>query len=95
MTSTLQNILIVVGIILTAGVGWYMYSENSRMSLDVRSAGEVQAEIQSFIQTQNTLRRIDIDTSILNDSNFQSLEVITDPVLPQSRGRENPFESAL
>ena len=95
MAKTLQNILIFVGIILIAGVGWYMYTENQRMNLDVESAGLIRAEIQGFIQTQNTLRRIDIDTTVLDEPLFQSLETITEPVEPQPRGRDNPFVSEI
>ena len=87
----MQNILVLVGILLVAGVGWYMYQENQRMSLDTTPTGSLQAEIQDFIQTQNTLRGVHIDTELLSDPAFQTLDTVTGPVPEVERGRDNPF----
>ena len=91
MSSAMQNILVLIGLILVAVVGWYMYQENQRMTLDASPAQSVQAEIQNFISTQNTLRNIDIDTSILSDPAFQVLDTVTGPIPTESTGRDNPF----
>ena len=91
MSDALQNIVVLIGIILVAGVGWYMYSENQRMTLDTTPAAQLELEIQDFIQKQNTLRSISIDTSILSNPAFQALETVSDPVSSQPSGRPNPF----
>lgn len=95
MGKIIENIIIVLGIILVAGVGWYMFTENQRMALDVESANIIQAEIQGFIQTQNTLRTINIDTTILSTERFINLQTITEAIDPQPRGRSNPFVSEI
>lgn len=94
MSDSLQNILILLGVLLVAGVGWYMYSEGQRVALDIESEGNLQAEIQSFIQTQQTLRRIELDAAILDDPAFTSLQTVTNPVPIQGSGRANPFAPA-
>ena len=94
MSNALQNILILVGLIMVAFVGWYMYTENERTSLDITDGTNLQADIQSFIQLQSTLRGITIDTSILQDERFHSLESVTGPVPDLESGRDNPFVPA-
>jgi|AntRauTorckE6833_2_1112554.scaffolds.fasta_scaffold02323_10 hypothetical protein len=91
MSNIIQNVIVVLGLGLIGVVGWYMYTENGRLTLDTSSSVELEGEIQAFIQKQNTLRQINIDTTILNDQNFARLETVTQPVPAQERGRENPF----
>ena len=94
MSDALQNILILVGLVLIVFVGWYMYNENQRTALDTGEGSNLQADIQSFIQLQTTLRGISIDTSLLEDPRFQSLESVTGPVPTLDSGRDNPFVPA-
>ena len=87
----MQNILVLVGILLVGAVGWYMYQENQRMSLDTAPSGSLQADIQDFIQTQSVLRRVNLETEILSQPTFQNLDTVTGPVPQQGTGRSNPF----
>lgn len=91
MSNVIQNLLVVLGLALIGVVGWYIYTENERMTLDTTSAEQLEVEIQEFIQKQNTLRQITIDTSILDNPNFGQLQTVTQPVPSQERGRNNPF----
>lgn len=91
MGNVIQNLIVVLGLALIGVVGWYVYNENDSRVLNTTSADQLEQEIQEFIQKQNTLRQIDIDTSILSDSNFARLETVTQPVPSQERGRSNPF----
>lgn len=94
MSDALQNILILVGLVLIAFVGWYMYNENQRTALNAGEGTDLQADIQSFLQLQTTLRSISIDTSLLDDPRFQSLDSVTGPVPALDSGRDNPFVPA-
>lgn len=91
MGNTIQNLIVVLGLALIGVVGWYIYTENGRLTLDTSTGGQLEEEIQEFIQKQNTLRQIDLDTSILSNENFAQLQTVTQPVPSQERGRSNPF----
>lgn len=91
MGNIIQNLIVVLGLALIGVVGWYIYSSNGSFTLDTSSSDELELEIQEFIQKQNTLQQIDLDTSILSNQNFRQLETVTSPVPAQERGRSNPF----
>jgi hypothetical protein len=94
MGNVLQNIVVVVGFGLLAVLGWYLYAENDRLKLNTSTSDQLEREVQAFIQKQNTLQNINLDTSILQNGDFRSLEAVTQPVPSQPRGRTNPFVPA-
>ena len=94
MSESLRNILILLGIILIGGLGWFMFDQNRQMELKMTGGDgvNIQVETQRFIQQQNALRQISVTTELSNDSNFQSLFSISTPVPSFPTGRANPFE---
>ncbi len=91
MGSIIQNIIIIIGLIAVIALGVIMYTENNSNQLNISSSSSLQDEITEFIQKQEALDRIVIDTSILQDSNFRSREEVVGPPPELEIGRENPF----
>ncbi len=91
MTQTLQNLLIILGILIVGALGWYMYSETSQRALDINGSSSVQANIQTYRQQQATLRALSLDVEILSQPEFRALRSVTEPVPQLPQGRANPF----
>ncbi len=95
MSQTLQNLLILLAILVVGGLGWYMYSQQSQQTLMLNGASSIQADIQLYRQQQNTLQRLQLDTSLLSEANFRSLQSVTEPVPQFPLGRSNPFNPSF
>lgn len=91
MANLIQNIVVLLGLVALGVLGWYIYNSNGSFTLETSGADQLEREIQEFIQKQNTLQNITIDTSILTNSTFRNLEAVSSPVPTQERGRSNPF----
>lgn len=91
MGAIIQNIIIIIGLIAVIVLGYVMYTENNRNQLNFTSTSALQDEVIEFIQKQQELDSIVIDTSILQDSNFRSLQEVVGPPPQLEVGRDNPF----
>lgn len=93
MSSTLQNLVAVLGILIIGGIGYYLYIQNANIALDTISAtsNEASREASEFLSRLNELKSMNLDDSLFNDSRFRSLSIFEIPVVPVSVGRENPF----
>jgi hypothetical protein len=93
MSSTLQNLIAVLGILIIGGIGYYLYIQNANIALDTVSAtsNEASREAAEFLSGLNELRAMNLDDSLFNDSRFRSLSIFELPVTPVPVGRENPF----
>ncbi len=94
MSSTLQNLVITLGLVIVAGLGYYLYVQNSNGTLSL-SSGELStqasAESAEFLQKLNKLKEVNLDGSIFSDPKFQSLVDNSQPVIEENVGRPNPF----
>jgi hypothetical protein len=92
MSSSLQNILMILGIVVIAALGYYMYSQNSASTLN-NSGIDAQAAVgaENFIRRLEELKTISFDGVIFTDDRFESLVDGTKVVIPVTVGRENPF----
>lgn len=96
MSSTLQNILVLLGVVLIAGLGYYLFAQNS--DLDTSGANnravtsQATVETEAFLRRLNELKGIELDGSILNDSRFTSLIDFSTEVQSMPVGRGNPFQ---
>lgn len=93
MSSTLQNLIAVLGIILVGGVGYYLYVQNSSLSsTTVTATNEASVQAAQFLSRLNELKTLNLDDSIFNDPRFRSLVDVREDVSPVPVGRQNPFE---
>lgn len=92
MTQKLQNILVILGIVAVAGIGYYLFIENGDISLKNNLVdNQAAAETTQFLRKLNELKLIKLDGTIFSDHRFASLVDSTQPVLPVAQGRKNPF----
>lgn len=94
MSSLIQNIIILGGIIVILGLGYYLYTQNSE--LDGGGNANIDAQIATdnadFLRRLQELRAIDLSGDIFNDPRFLSLVNFSAPVITEPVGRVNPFE---
>lgn len=92
MSSTIQNIIMLLGIILIAALGYYLYTQNDTASLQNGQVNnQAAAETSQFLIRLNELKLIKLEADIFNDPKFHSLVDSSRIVFPVPLGRTNPF----
>lgn len=94
MSSRIQNLLIICGLIAVAALGYYLYTQQQASALLVESnliSSEAAAESAALLRRLNEIKEIELDTSVLTDPRFRLLTNNQTPILPTSIGRPNPF----
>ena len=86
-------ILFIVLLFLIAGVWWYKSGRGQAALPSAQELGAIDQSFKELITLVETIQRITLDTSILQDVRFSSLERIpfSAEVLPEESGRLNPF----
>ena len=92
MSSFIQNTIILGGVLVLLGLGYYMYTQDSGVETTDVSA-QVAAESAAFLNRLNELKAIELDGSIFSDPRFISLVNYATPVLSEPIGNSNPFEA--
>lgn len=85
-------IVLVILLFLIATVWWYRERETAALP-SIQELGAIDQHFQELITLVETIQRITLDTSILQDARFSSLERIpfTASSTPEESGRINPF----
>lgn len=94
MSRIVQNCMILLGFLLLAAAGYYLYLQQGDMLLELANTelnAQLEQETQAFIARQAELTSISLDLSLFADSRFQSLRSFATPVPALPEGRENPF----
>lgn len=94
MSSRIQNLLIILGLIAVAALGYYLYTQQQASELLVESSlisSEAAAESAELLRRLNEVKQIELDTSVLSDPRFLLLTNNETPVIPDNIGRPNPF----
>ncbi len=92
MTTKLQNLFIFLGIIILAGLGYYLVVLNTDSKLNNDTVNnKVALETSEFLQKLISLQEIKLDGGIFEDARFVTLVDNSEPVIPPPKGRANPF----
>ena len=95
MSSTIRNIMLLVGVIAVAGVIYYTFfsgDEEEALTNDGISGKEqVQLETETLLARIQDLSQIKIDQSLFSDPRFMSLTNWRVELPEESSGRTNPF----
>ncbi len=98
MSQTLKNALALALLAGVALLGYLMFVQRDANSLILGQDGPVSDQLlvqaSSFIGKRMVIEAFTIDTSILVDSRFTSLNTFTAPVPEQSVGKISLFEPA-
>lgn len=91
MMSLLKNLFVIIGLLLVAGLGFYLYStgEIGPQANDIDFT--LEAESAELVRRLNEVSRITIDSSVFSDPRFISLRSFASPVEQYPVGRSNPF----
>lgn len=92
MGKIIQNTIIVVGFLLLAAVGYYLYIQNENSLLvSTEIDPELEAKTATFLARQRELQTLSVETGLFRDPRFTTLRSFTTPVPPLPQGRANPF----
>ncbi len=94
----MKNIIVIVGVVIVAAAGIYLFTQRQATQLVLTSDGGVSEEMltntQLFIERSAILGSLEIDVEVLDDPRLTSLRSYTTPVPERPVGRTNPFEPA-
>jgi hypothetical protein len=96
MTNILQNVLIIIGFVIVALLGVYLYLEQTNQSLSISAfqAGPtiIDVESQEFLARLQLMQSINLDhQQVFNNTHFMALVQYSRPVIDLPVGRDNPF----
>lgn len=94
MTSLIKNGLTLGGLLLLAGLGYYMFVLQDDSNVELAGEADLnEARIASeqFLRELNAIQNFDLGDDLFTDPRFRSFVDFTTPVPEQPVGRENPF----
>lgn len=94
MMSLVKNLFVILGLVLIAGLGYYIYTSNGSLGLQTDDTDlSIEAESTDLIRKIDSIKRISIDRRLFSDPRFTNLRSFATPVPVYPIGRDNPFES--
>ena len=98
MNKSLTNIIVLIGIMVTAVAGYFLFAQDSAMLLSSSTSDKQLQQLltssQLFVERSRTLSSINMDTSVFDDPVFNSLKSFSPPPSEFQVGRANPFAPA-
>ena len=98
MNKSLTNIIVLVGIAVTAIAGYLLFSQNSEVIVSSGPSDQQLQQIlqssQLFVMRSRELAQIDMDTELFEDPVFTALKSYSPPPEEFPVGRANPFAPA-
>lgn len=94
MSGFLKNATVIIGLIVIAGLGYYLFlmQQDENVTLESQNTvGEARLASARFIRELNAIQSLEISTNLFSDPRFRSLVDFSRPVLPLPVGRDNPF----
>ena len=94
MKSILKTFFIVLALVVTAGLGYYLfvYQTSLENTSNATFNNDVATKAARFLKKLNELKEIELNSDILSDGRFSSLTTFTAPVQQEQIGRTNPFD---
>lgn len=95
MSSKLQNIFALLGIVVLAVLGYYLFIQDAELSLQNTSVNnQVAVETSEFLGKLSEIKAITLEGAIFKDSRFNTLLDSSQTVVPVPVGRTNPFTAS-
>lgn len=90
--SKAATILIIVLFLSAVGFVWaYWGSDDAAPVSSGLASSSGGKEGEEFLRALNILRKITFDQTVLDDSLFERLQDFTKPLVPEEKGKFNPF----
>ncbi len=93
MSSLIQNIIIVGGILALMGFGYFLYMQSANSGSNSDVSIQVAAESANFLRRLNELKSVELNGNIFSDPRFISLVNYSIPVRAEMVGNPNPFST--
>lgn len=91
--TALKNLFVIIGLLLVAGLGYYLYTTNGSLSLQTSDENfNLEAESAELIRKIDSIKNIQIDRDLFSDPRFTNLQSFETPVPTYPVGRNNPFQ---
>ncbi len=97
-SNSLKNVTTILVLLTAAFLGYYLFAQKDQADLALEGGGtvaELFAQVQKYIERNQQLQRITLNTEMLSDERFRSLVGYPTEVPEQPIGRENPFDEAV
>lgn len=92
MGKVIQNGIILIGFLLIAAVGYYLYLQNDSILLgNTEIDPTLELRAANFIARQQELQQLVVSRELFSDPRFTSLRSFSTPVPTAAQGRNNPF----
>lgn len=93
MSSLVKNIVAIIGLVVLAALGYYLFLAEDKAALDDTAdmVGQGELETQEFLRRLDSLQRISLPTDIFSDPRFISLMDFGSTPEEVPYGRETPF----
>jgi len=101
MGKIITNLVIILGFITVAFVGYYIFVQQNGTVLEFSSNEQTMQNMlnntQVFISRRQALDKVELTSalSFFDDERFRSLRSFSTPIEDRPVGRENPFETAI
>jgi hypothetical protein len=92
MSSHIQNLLMILGIVVITALGYYLYIQSNSVSLeDGAKRDQVALESATILKNLNDIKTVSLEGTLFSNNRFTNLVDFTEPIKPQPVGRANPF----
>ncbi len=94
-SNSLKNVTTILVLLTAAFLGYYLFVQKDQTDLALEggdTVAELFAQVQKYIERNQQLQRISLNTEMLSDERFRSLVGYPTDVPQQPIGRENPFD---
>lgn len=92
--NILKNLVVLIGLVLVAGLGYYLYTTKGSFGLDASTDNlQVEAESAELLRKIDSIKRINIERGVFSDPRFTNLRSFATPVPVYPVGRDNPFKA--
>ena len=93
MLSSMQNLLILAGIVLLGALGYYLYQAQQSAGLINGQRSDDFADVQStlFLRKLTELQSLEFDTNLFKHERLQNVVDFSQAPTPLPVGKLNPF----
>lgn len=94
MTPLVKNGLILIGLLVIGGLGYYLFVLNADSDLafeGIGGANEAQLASEQFLKQLNDIKTFELSSELFEDQGFRALVDFSTPVPAHPVGRNNPF----
>ena len=98
MNNLTKNLVLVLGVILTLGVGYFFITQDFAMftqdQVEQQQLERLFASSELFVERSRVLSSIEMDTAMFGSETFNSLQSFSSEPAEYAFGRTNPFSPA-